>query len=192
MSMTQDLPFGDEDARATPSIEGVSAGPVGTVFRNGGGELLLIPEAELRKVDEIGRELGDNSSRSALIECGHCGAQFEPRKGTGGRAQRFCSKQCRANFHAQRHDVGEPNRAERRSIVPVSANQHDERAATKDGWNVVLAAQAEISVDFNNDGDLLIRERDWPNDDVTILIRRENVGTFVDRLCDVIGIPGVP
>src|SRR5262245_56836494 len=43
--------------------------------------------------------------------CEHCGAAFEPRTGSGGKPQRFCSPTCRAAWHASNPtlpNVGEP------------------------------------------------------------------------------------
>jgi hypothetical protein len=34
--------------------------------------------------------------------CEKCGKPFEPRSGSGGSAQRFCSKDCRRSFHKER------------------------------------------------------------------------------------------
>lgn len=42
------------ESKATPAA---TAGVVGTVIRNGGGENFLIPEFDLRHVDQIGREM---------------------------------------------------------------------------------------------------------------------------------------
>jgi hypothetical protein len=35
-------------------------------------------------------------------KCGQCGKPFEPRSKSGGKPQRFCSSECRFEFHAQR------------------------------------------------------------------------------------------
>ena len=60
---------------------------LGTLIVNGGGEELLIPEAELRRADEMGG-------------CGHCGADLPPRTHSGGPPRRFCSNKCRSAHHA--------------------------------------------------------------------------------------------
>jgi len=48
-----------------------------------------------------------------------------------------------------------------------------------------------LAVYWNTRGDLVIRqERDWSeNDDPFLVIGRDNVDAFLDRLCDVVGIP---
>src|SRR5262249_24734668 len=38
----------------------------------------------------------------ACPTCDYCGQPFEPRTGSGGKPQRFCSADCRSTFHAQR------------------------------------------------------------------------------------------
>ena len=54
---------------------------------------------------------------------------------------------------------------------------------------VVLAEQAETAVYWNPKGDLVIRQRNWHDDDSLIFISKNSVDEFVDKLCDVVGIP---
>lgn len=54
---------------------------------------------------------------AAKPACEQCGNSFEPRKGSGGKPQRFCSTECRMNFHAQRSQ---------RSPTCGAGNQTDE------------------------------------------------------------------
>src|SRR5688572_9198694 len=73
-------------------------GIVGTVVRNVDGVDLLIPEAELRRIAPI----MDGT-------CAHCGTEFEPRRGSGGRPQKYCSPECRAGAPRQRGQRGGPS-----------------------------------------------------------------------------------
>jgi hypothetical protein len=54
---------------------------------------------------------------------------------------------------------------------------------------VVLPQQEATAVYVNRDNDVVIRQRRWPEDDVFIYIQNANVMTFIDKLCDVAGIP---
>jgi hypothetical protein len=52
-----------------------------------------------------------------------------------------------------------------------------------------LAEQHETAIYWNPKGDLVIRQRSWLDDDSLIFISRTNVDEFLDKLCDVVGIP---
>jgi hypothetical protein len=57
--------------------------------------------------------------------------------------------------------------------------------------SIVLHEQPPIAVYINQSSGLTIRqERSWnQDDDIIIAIAPENVGTFIDKLTDIIGIP---
>jgi hypothetical protein len=59
--------------------------------------------------------------------------------------------------------------------------------------HVVLPEQQAVAIYWNERGDLVIRqERSWCDDaDHVVLIQRANIDAFIDKLCDVCGIPGV-
>ena len=100
------------------------AGPVGAVVRNAGGELLLVPEADLKKVEGMSQSDGET-------------VDFD----------------------------------------------WDDRES------VVLPEQPETAVYWNPRGELVIRQRRWPDDDSIIYITRANLDTFLDRLTDICGVP---
>jgi hypothetical protein len=54
---------------------------------------------------------------------------------------------------------------------------------------VLLPAQGEITIGWNNDGDMILRQSDWPNEDAVIIIARDYLWMFIDRLTDAMGIP---
>jgi len=61
-------------------------------------------------------------------------------------------------------------------------------------WNdrdIVLREQRETAIYWNPNGDLVIRQRaDWnETDDPFLVIGANNVFEFIDKLCDVAGIP---
>jgi hypothetical protein len=57
------------------------------------------------------------------------------------------------------------------------------------GVTVLCAQQDEIEISFDEDGDAIITQKRWPDEDQTIIISRENIDTFIDRLTDALGIP---
>jgi hypothetical protein len=156
---------------------------------------------------------------SETVPCGHCGVQFAPRKASGGKPQRYCSAECRTASHspepqyAQHSEshVGDPEQAANPPVaetktltddscdskaslaVPVSLSNDNDFDWSSDNEDVVLREQRALAVYWNTRGDLVIRqERDWSeNDDSFLVISRNNVDAFLDRLCDVVGIPSV-
>ena len=54
---------------------------------------------------------------------------------------------------------------------------------------VLLPAQGEITIGWNEDGGLILRQSDWPNEDAVIVIARDYIDLFIDRLTDAMGIP---
>jgi hypothetical protein len=132
--------------------------------------------------------------------CENCGRQFAPREGSGGKPQRFCSPDCRQAFHLK------PQRGQRSptySALPTIVAPEATKSSTssvgasyeefdwEDADAIVLDAQAETAVYWNRRGELVIRQRHWPDDDSFILISRTNVSDFIDKLTDVVGIPSV-
>jgi len=131
--------------------------------------------------------------------CEHCSKPFEPRSGSGGKPQRFCSPECRAASHTK------PQRAQR-SPTCSNAGQlpavrppktEDASAGTvedfdwSDTESVILPEQPATAVYFNPRGELIIRQKRWPDDDSFIYIAPDFVSEFIDKLCDIIGIPSV-
>jgi hypothetical protein len=132
--------------------------------------------------------------------CEQCGQQFEPRSGSGGKPQKFCSTECRSAFHA------EAQRSQRSPTLdaPVTSSvavEPQEKAAPEatvsdfdwasDHDSVVLPQQLLTACYFNPNGELVIRQRRWPDDDQFIFIAPESIDTFIDKLTDIVGIPSV-
>ncbi len=58
-----------------------------------------------------------------------------------------------------------------------------------DGVMVLCPAQSKITIEFDEHGNALLRQREWPDDDDVIMIQRDNIPDFIDRLTDALGIP---
>src|SRR5262249_43008671 len=60
------------------------------------------------------------------------------------------------------------------------------------GADVVIHEQPATAVYFNPNGALVIRQRrDYPDDDPFVYISADHIDAFMDRLCDIVGIPRV-
>ena len=133
--------------------------------------------------------------------CQQCGDSFTPRKGSGGRPQRFCSAECRVAFHAK----GQRSQRSPTYIAPSASpavldpgDQQSTQAAISeaededpfsDAESLAAPEQAATVVYNNKAGELVIAQRRWPDDDVFIFIAPANIAGFLDKLCDVAGVP---
>jgi hypothetical protein len=157
----------------------------------------------------------DNRRNSETLACEHCGRKFNPRQGSGGRPQRFCSTGCRLAFHAEARsganggegsdlDAQRSQRGPTCSTLPalIDAPPTEKPASAPEAnsdfdWNdpetVTLQEQPATAIYFNPVGVLVIRQRRaWDQDeDAFVYISPENVGVFLDKITDVCGVPTV-
>jgi hypothetical protein len=63
---------------------------------------------------------------------------------------------------------------------------------SKDDGSIILHEQPATAVYFNKRGELVIRQRRWPDDDTFIYIAESSIADFLDKLTDACGVPGVP
>ena len=54
---------------------------------------------------------------------------------------------------------------------------------------ILCAQQSETSISFDDDGNAAITQTNWPDEDQTIHISRDNIETFLDGICDAFGVP---
>jgi hypothetical protein len=152
-----------------------------------------------RKLDTAGFVETTPENQNSKI-CERCGEAFVPRLKSGGSPQRFCSQDCRLAFHSK------PQRGQRSpacSALPAvidplePKSPSDAPGANSDfDWNndtecVVLAEQRQTAVYWNPSGDLVIRQRAWPDEDPYVVISKSSLDEFIDKLCDVAGVPSV-
>jgi hypothetical protein len=58
-----------------------------------------------------------------------------------------------------------------------------------DGAMILCPRQAEVTAGFNESGDLILTQTNWPDDDSVIVISAGNVWDFLDRITDICGVP---
>jgi hypothetical protein len=92
--------------------------------------------------------------------CDQCGEPFEPRSGSGGKPQRFCSSECRTAFH------NEPQRGQRSPTciaqnLPAVLDQpklKDAPAAIGEDYCWVVPFQPRIECSLANDDEIEIEQ----------------------------------
>ena len=134
--------------------------------------------------------------------CEGCGNKFQPRNGSGGSAQRFCSADCRGSFHKSQRSQRAPACNEQTllpAVIEPPESENEPQATPEPSgdfdWNdtdrVVLTEQRETAIYWNTNGDLVIRQARWPDDDVWVIITEGSVDRFLDKLTDICGIPSM-
>lgn len=162
---------------------------------------LFIPGATLREIDKIGEDMRaeEEAARAAgKIECANpdCGEWFMPRKGSGGKPQRFCSSTCKAAGDGGLSKPV-PNVAVKSPTLAApgpNVGKSDSDFDWHENDSVVLREQPETAIYFNAYGQLVIRQReDWPheNGDPYVVISENNISDFLDKITAICGIPSV-
>lgn len=141
-------------------------------------------------------DMSELSPGQSGTSCEQCHEPFAPRQGSGGKPQRFCSEQCRRQFHA----AAPPTRGAGVGAVEVQAPPsqatlptpaaNSRAAPTKPAC--LLAPQNGIEIERDGYGNLVIRQNNWPEDDNEILIHRDYEQIFIDSLTCVLEIPSIP
>jgi hypothetical protein len=81
-------------------------------------------------------------------------------------------------------DCHERNERNALAVTPSVASA----ATDGDGATVLCAAQDKIEITFDDDGDAIITQTRWP-DEQMIIVSRDNIPVFIDKLTDALGIP---
>lgn len=154
-----------------------------------GDHLLVIPPDELRKVDAIAAEIA--AEDATRPRCEQCGEPFDPRKGSGGKRQRFCSTECRQAFHAKAPQ--QPKAAALPAVVPPPAptREFEPDFDWGDDDCVIVESQAAVAVYCNEKGAVVIRqERAWCDEgDHFVVIDTRNVPTLINKLRELTDAP---
>jgi hypothetical protein len=147
--------------------------------------------------------------------CEHCNGPFARREGNGGSPQRFCSSECRTAFHSGSRSVrqrspacdaateaaatpiAEPTKATQEAaeakLAAILAKQEEERFDWIADDSVIVEKQLPIAIYLNRRNHIVIRQEAdvYSDEDAVILIAPQNIMQFINKLCDVAGIPSV-
>ena len=137
-----------------------------------------------------------------VARCEQCDQSFEPRKGSGGKPQRFCSEDCRRQADAERK-ANAPQREVGSELLaahaPASAAQNASAAISpvvqsaglkpqdddQFDWNdddVVLRGQCATAVYTNKFGEVVVRQQRWPDDDVFVWFDPDRIRPLIEAL----------
>ena len=56
---------------------------------------------------------------------------------------------------------------------------------------ILCAQQGEIRIEFDDEGNVSIIQRNWPDEDAAIHVSRDNLQTFLDGVCGAFGVADV-
>jgi hypothetical protein len=160
---------------------------------------------EAHKNDQLANSITDENnlvdSNKQARACENCGKSFEPRTGNGGKAQKFCTPTCRRQFHGgdTSNNLHQPGQSQRPAPnVPTSVTTSTPQIEDtnfdwdKDKNSIALESQDRTAIYCNPSGHLVIRQERWPDDDSYIVICKNNIAEFLDRLTDACGILSFP
>ena len=126
-------------------------------------------------------------------QCEHCGTRFKPRNRSGGKPQRFCSPQCRADFHAQRSQRSptcsvefgedaadhppEPTPHQRRSMLIAGAEAFDAKIKPETSEEIVgrVIAEGKVKVTPEPEPDF-----DWCCEQNIVLPEQQATAVYVN------------
>jgi hypothetical protein len=129
-----------------------------------------------------------------IPRCEQCDEPLPAKDRQHGSPQRFCGTKCRKAFHK-----ASPKSETHRTNPPavVDKPREDSRAFDEEcfdwlGDDVVLDEQPAVAIYFNPKDALVIRQQaqdPFDPDDPFIYIAKRNIDEFIDKLCDIVGIP---
>ena len=130
--------------------------------------------------------------------CEQCNKPFTARSGSGGKPQRFCSTECRTASHSSQQSSQRQNDDQNVGKTPTleTLGTSPQQDTTDDfdwsGENVVIREQPATAIYFNPEGALVIRQKAaYPDNDPFVYIGADHIEAFLDKLCDVCGVPSV-
>lgn len=127
-------------------------------------------------------DISEQTDITGLIEnkplCERCSKPFEPRSGSGGKPQRFCSPECRTASHY------EPQRGQRSptcsgsnlpAVIETPAKENEPADAADHCWAV--PSQDRIECSATNDDEVEIEQLSpiHPDENVRVHLARSNV-----------------
>jgi len=107
------------------------------------------------------------------------------------------SPACDAATEAAATPIAEPTKATQEAaeakLAAIQAKYEEERFDWFTDDSIVLERQLPVAIYFNKRNHLVIRQEadGYSDEDTVIFIAPQNIAEFIDKLCDVVGIPSV-
>jgi len=134
------------------------------------------------KADQLGGLIESQNRPAAaatqLSACANCGTAFEPRKPSGGKAQRFCSPACRKGSH--RANVANVPKNVGRDVEAALVPKTPLAPPARRRSHRHLRAEVPVSVYRNKRNDIVLRQR--ADGDQYVRLRPEKLPLLVQRL----------
>jgi len=124
-----------------------------------------------------------------------CCRPFTPRQDKGGKPQLYCSTACRKGNAVPNAVPNANDGANVGEDVWKDVGQDAEEFSWNDDDSVVLQEQRRKAIYFNTRGELVIRQEcNWPHEDsdIVVIIAKNNIEQFLDKLTDICGVPSFP
>jgi hypothetical protein len=115
--------------------------------------------------------------------CERCGNTFQPRKGSGGKPQRFCSPECRKGMVPDAKPNAEPVLNVGEDVGKNIGKDVGSDVGDDDDENIVVPEQLKIEVYFNRFGDIVIMQED--SHGPYVRVRPENLPFLIGRLQEI-------
>jgi hypothetical protein len=136
-------------------------------------------------------------SAAPAVLCPQCGETFEPRIGSGGKSQRFCSTKCRRQFHSASPTPPTPDIGNNDGATPIAEEKPRTAGAPKrkrpQFYDLVpYVNQNLISAELDDEGNLTLNQNNYPDAPGAIVINRDHIEGFIDRLTDFLGYGSAP
>jgi hypothetical protein len=135
-----------------------------------------------------------------IPRCEQCDEPLPAKDRQHGSPQRFCGTRCRKALHKALHKASPKSEALRTNPPAVfdkpreDSRDDEEERFDWSGDDVVLDEQPAVAIYFNPKDALVIRQQaqdPFDPDDPFIYIAKRNIDEFIDKLCDIIGIPSL-
>ena len=155
-----------------------------------------VPQGDYSQPENIAQPGSENSQHTI---CERCCRTFEPRKGSGGKPQRYCSPECRKGTLPNAPTSEIPNVQRTRNPTPKAAKEvgrdvgngvGDEGDSEEFRWNdedIVVPCQSPIAIYRNPSGGIVIRQDQtaFYDDDHWIVVLPENLPRLIRRLQEI-------
>jgi hypothetical protein len=148
-----------------------------------------VPQGDYSQPENLPQPGSENSQQK---RCERCSRPFTPRKGSGGKPQRYCSPECRKGTipNAPRSEVPNVQPTPKAAEDVRNGVGNDEDDSDEFRWNdedIVVPCQPPIAIYRNPSGGIVIRQDQtaFYDNDHWIVVLPENLPRLIRRLQEI-------